>query len=226
MYKMVTGMPGDIVECGVYKLASVIRFATFRSLLETVYSRKLFAFDAFGEFPTDGLQDKDDLSFVKSFETAGGDGFSEDEAHKVLKHKQLGNNICCIKGDVTQTIPTWLQQNTQGRIALLHLDMDVYEPTKAALELLWERLVKGGIIVVDDYNAVGGATRAIDEFISDKDIKLQKLSCSHVPSFFVIHAHDGGHRLPGPQRRGARGHEQTNRTEARDSTEQTTASAG
>ena len=114
LYKMVTGMPGDIVECGVYKLASVIRFATFRSLLETVYSRKLFAFDAFGEFPTDGLQNKDDLSFVKSFETVGGDGFSKDEAHKVLKHKQLGNNIFCIKGDVKQTIPTWLQQNTQG----------------------------------------------------------------------------------------------------------------
>ena len=49
-----------------------VRFAIFRSLLENVYSRKLFAFDAFGEFPTDGLQNKDDLNFVKRFETAGG----------------------------------------------------------------------------------------------------------------------------------------------------------
>ena len=69
LYKMATGIPGDVVECGVYKLASVIRFATFRSLLENVYSRKLFAFDAFGEFPTEGLQGEDDLTFVKNFET-------------------------------------------------------------------------------------------------------------------------------------------------------------
>ena len=66
--------------------------------------------------------------------------------------------------------------------------MDGYEPTKASLELQWERLVRGGIVVVDDYNAVGGATRANDEFISDKDIKrpkTQKLRWSHVPCFFV-----------------------------------------
>mmetsp|Transcript_2596 Transcript_2596/g.11112 ORF Transcript_2596/g.11112 Transcript_2596/m.11112 type:complete len:226 (-) Transcript_2596:811-1488(-) len=185
LYKMATGIPGDVVECGVYKLASVIRFATFRSLLENVYSRKLFAFDAFGEFPTEGLQGEDDLTFVKNFETAGGDGLDEEEVHKVLKLKQLENNTFCIKGDVMQTIPIWLQRNPQGRIALLHLDMDVYEPTKAVLDMLWERLVRGGIVVVDDYNAVGGATRAIDEFIRDKDIKLQKLSWSHVPCFFV-----------------------------------------
>ena len=185
LYKIVTGIPGDIVECEVYKLASVNRFATFRSLLENVYFRKLFAFDAFGEFPTGALQNKDDLNFVKGFETAGGDGLGVDESQEVLKFKQLEKNTFCIKGDVAQTIPAWLEQNTHCRIALLHLDMDVYEPTKAALELLWERLVRGGIVVVDDYNAVGGATRAIDEFITDKDIKLQKLSWSHVPCFFV-----------------------------------------
>ena len=185
LYKMIRDIPGDVVECGVYKLASVIRFATFRSLTESVYSRKLLAFDAFGSFPTDGLNRKDDLAFVQTFETAGGDGLSEDESNQILRHKQLDTNTFCIKGDVLQTIPTWLEQNTQGRIALLHLDMDVYEPTLAALELFWPRLVKGGIVVVDDYNAVGGASQAIDEFLVDKGIKLQKLGLSHVPSFFV-----------------------------------------
>lgn len=61
--------------------------------------------------------------------------------------------------------------------------MVVYDPTKAALQLLWERLVKGAVVVVDDYNSVGGATRAIDAFISDKDIKLQKLSWRHRVNF-------------------------------------------
>ena len=47
---------------------------------ENVYARKLFAFDAFGESPTGELQNNHDLAFVKKFETAGGDGLSEDEA--------------------------------------------------------------------------------------------------------------------------------------------------
>ena len=114
---MVTGIPGDIVECGVYKLASVIRFATFRSLLENVYSRKLFAFDAFGEFPTGALQNKDDLNFVKSFETAGGDGLGMDESQEILKFKQLEKNTFCIKGDVAQTIPAFLTGLSRTRIA-------------------------------------------------------------------------------------------------------------
>ena len=63
--------------------------------------------------------------------------------------------------------------------------MDVYEPTRAALEKLWDRMVKGGVVVIDDYNAVGGATRAVDEFLESKSIAMQKLGLSHVPSFFV-----------------------------------------
>ena len=45
--------------------------------------------------------------------------------------------------------------------------------------------MKGGIVVVDDYNAVGGATRAVDEFLKDKDVLVRKLGLSHVPSYFV-----------------------------------------
>ena len=44
------------------------------------------------------------------------------------------------------------------------------------------RLVTGGIIVVDDYNAVRGATEAVDRFIETKP-KLEKLPFYHVPSF-------------------------------------------
>jgi len=61
----------------------------------------------------------------------------------------------------------------------------VYEPTKVALENLWNRVVRGGVVVIDDYNAVGGATRAVDEFLADKDIVLQKYGVCHVPCFFV-----------------------------------------
>lgn len=185
LYKMVASLPGDVVECGVYKASSLIRWATFRTLLESDFSRKVIAFDAFGKFPTSNVEGADDSDFIERFETGGGDGLTVNETKYIFRFKKLEKNICFVPGNVFDTIPVWLEENPHGRIALLHLDMDVYEPTRAALEKLWDRMVKGGVVVIDDYNAVGGATRAVDEFLESKSIAMQKLGLSHVPSFFV-----------------------------------------
>lgn len=185
LYKMITGLPGDVVECGVYKATSLVRWATFRSLTESVHSRQIVAFDAFGNFPTAGIQSHNDIAFIEKFEACGGDGLEESEVIDILRFKNLHENISFVKGDVIVTVPKWLEGNPQKRIALLHLDMDVYEPTAAALSQLWERMVSGGIVVIDDFNAVGGATRAVEEFLATKSVSLRKLSLSHVPSYFV-----------------------------------------
>ena len=71
------------------------------------------------------------------------------------------------------------------RISLLHVDTDIYEPAKVALEYLYDRVVKGGIIVSDDYT-VAGETKAIDEFLKDKKLEIHKLSISqHKPSYII-----------------------------------------
>jgi O-methyltransferase len=51
----------------------------------------------------------------------------------------------------------------EGRYRFVHVDVDLYQPTRASLEYFWPRLVPGGIIVCDDYNW-GGAKRAVNEF--------------------------------------------------------------
>jgi hypothetical protein len=185
IYKMIDSRPGHVVECGVFKGTSMIRWATFRDVTESQFSRKIIGFDAFGPFPTSSCTHEDDVAFIEKFEAAAGEGITLDEARAVFRHKKMNENVEFIQGDVHQTIPRWLEENTQGKIALLHLDMDVYEPTKAALEHLWSRMVRGGVVVIDDYNEVGGATRAVDEFLADKDIVIQKLGLCHVPCFFV-----------------------------------------
>ena len=167
-----------------YKGTSLIRWATFRALTESDFSRKIIAFDAFGKFPVKEVLNSDDMSFINGFESAGGDGLSTSEMLDIFSFKRLDQNLHFVEGNVMETVPQWLQSNPQGKIALLHLDMDVYEPTKFALENLWDRLVRGGLVIVDDYNAVGGATKAVDEFLEERGITLQKLGLSHVPSFF------------------------------------------
>ena len=66
---------------------------------------------------------------------------------------------------------------------MLHLDMDVKEPTSFALDLLYERIVPGGVIVVDDYNAVEGATQAVDDFLQKTGLKIEKDPFYVLPSY-------------------------------------------
>lgn len=69
LYKKIRRISGAIVECGVYKGASLTRFATFRECLESQYSRKIVGFDMFGQFPR--VENKEDNEFIDMFEGQG-----------------------------------------------------------------------------------------------------------------------------------------------------------
>ena len=102
-----------------------------------------------------------------------------------LKNKKL-DNVDLIQGDIMQTLDAYVAKRPEMRIALLHIDTDVYAPAKKALETLFNRVVKGGLIVLDDYGVVEGETLAVDEFLSSHDYKLERFTFSHTkPSFFV-----------------------------------------
>jgi len=180
LYKSIINLPGHIVECGVYKGASMIQFLTFRDILESPFSRKIIGFDAFGKFPEQ--EDTTDKKFVEKFEKAGGDGISADELKAVFTHK-LFTIYKLIQGDICETLPNYVSTHPEFKIALLHIDVDVYKPAVAILNTLYERVIKGGLVVFDDFGTVAGETRAIDEFFKDKDFQIEKLSISHIPAF-------------------------------------------
>jgi hypothetical protein len=184
LYKQIMNLPGTIAEFGVYKATSLIRWLSLREIFETSPTRKIIGFDAFGPFPTKDLKEvKSDLNFIQNFEKEGGDGLSIEETETILKAKSF-TNYELINGDVRDTLPDFLKKNNAERFSLIHLDMDVYEPTVFVLDQLYERLVTGGLIVIDDYNTVEGATIAIDEFIvKHPNLKIEKLRYNNIPSF-------------------------------------------
>ncbi len=182
IYKTIIDVPGHIIECGVYKGASLVRFATFRDLLENDFSRKIIGFDAFGAFPTNNLKIDNDLKFIKKFENAAGHGLEKEEIFDILAAKGF-ENVTLVKGDVFDTLSLYLEDNPETRIALLHLDMDTKEPTDYALELLYNRVVPGGVIMFDDYNAVSGETISADNFATLHKLRLEKLPFYNVPAF-------------------------------------------
>jgi len=184
LYKRITNLQGTIAEFGVYKANSLIRWLSLREIFETPSARKIIGFDAFGPFPTKGLSSiNSDLNFIKKFEKHGGDGLSLEETNFILKAKAF-NNFELINGDVRDTLSDFLKKNNDEKFSLIHLDMDVYEPTAFVLDKLFDRLVTGGLIVIDDYNTVEGATAAVDEFIiHHPNLKIEKLPYNKIPSF-------------------------------------------
>lgn len=183
LYEKIINLPGAIVECGVFKGNSFFEFAHFRNLLETQNSRKLIGFDMFGEFPNTNFEgDKQKrLDFINE---TGGKGISVQELHKAMKHKNI-SNYELIQGDITETLPKYCHDNPQLKIALLHIDTDIYEPAVTILENMYDKIMGGGAIVFDDYGIFAGETKAVDEFFKDKKVKLQKFPFLHKPSFII-----------------------------------------
>ena len=182
LYKSISNLPGHVFELGVFKGASLIRLATFRATLENDFSRRIVGFDAFGKFPTENVEMEDDLKFIEMFEGAGSYGLEKTELDEILKQKSF-ENIELVKGNVFDTLPEYLKENPETRLSFLHLDMDVKEPTDFALELLYDRVVPGGLVVFDDYNSVVGETDSVDNFLKGRGLKIEKLSFYNVPSF-------------------------------------------
>lgn len=182
IYKKILNIPGDVLEFGVFKGASFSRLLSFRKILENDDSRKIIGFDDFGTFTAKGK--KEDILFAKKFKKTLGLGTSDVQ----LKNNFINNgytNFQLIKGDVVKTLPKFLKKNSGAKISLLHLDLDVYRPTKFVLSKLYKKMSKGGIILIDDYAEIAGATDAVDEFFSKKNFKIEKMRFYKRPSYIV-----------------------------------------
>ncbi len=183
-FKRTSDIRGEIVEFGVFKGNSFFRWIKFRDLLEQTNSRKIIGFDIFGDFPEANFEE-DKLkrdAFVE--ETKGGKSISFEEITELLKKQNLQKNVEIVKGDILQTLDQYIEDNPHLKISLLHIDVDLYEPSKVILEKLYSKVTKGGIIVLDDYGAFAGTNKAVDDFFKDK-VEIKKLPYAHAISYIV-----------------------------------------
>lgn len=186
LYKKITNLPGEVVELGVFKGSSIVQWATFRELLENEKSRKIIGFDMFGPFPKTPGEVPSDNEFIDKWNSDfEGNFVSKEELLQSMELKGI-HNVELVKGNILDTLPEYLEAHPNLKISLLHIDVDVYEPCKKGLELLFERVVPEGVIVLDDYAVIEGETKAVDEFFAGKDVKLQKYPFSHAKPTFII----------------------------------------
>jgi len=184
LYKQIGNLPGAIVECGVFKGVSLVRFAMFREIFENDTARKIIGFDTFAAFPdTDYLPDKAGRN--KFMSEAGNESISVTQLQQVLSFKRLDQGVELVAGDITETVPAYVEKHPELKISLLNLDTDIYEPAVVILKYLFPKIVKGGILMVDDYGVFPGETSAVDSYFSGQDVKIQKFPFCQTPSFII-----------------------------------------
>jgi hypothetical protein len=184
LFRQTSNVRGEIMEFGIFKGNSFFRWLKFRDLLEHTASRKIIGFDVFGDFPEANFEEDKEKRAAFVAETNGGKSISYEEITNLLAKQNLNKNIEIIKGDILKTLDQYLDKNPHLKLSLLHIDVDLYEPTKLILEKLYSRVTKGGIVILDDYGAFAGTNKAVDDFFENK-VEIKKLPYSHAISYIV-----------------------------------------
>lgn len=183
LYKRVKGIPGDLVECGVFKGQGLLYWAKLIQIFNPLSVRKVIGFDTFGGVPSSVRGEKD---------RAGSASFhGYDQVPEQVEAKAaslgLGHRIEVVAGDATLTIPEYVRTRPGFRIALLNLDFDVYEPTLVALEALYDRVVGGGLVLLDEYAVHNwGESDAVDRVLKGRGVVLKSIPWALSPTAYFI----------------------------------------
>jgi hypothetical protein len=195
MFQMVKDLPGDIVELGVYRGLSLLSWANFLEIRNMGdRSKQVIGFDHWRGFTKfhekDGAPDPRVNKVEGGYDSSGFQAILLD-AIKIFDEDRFipyKPRIVLVDGDIQQTVPRYCKEKSGLRICLLHVDCDMYIPTKVALEHLWPRVVKGGVVVFDDYGIRPweGESTAVDEYFADKSIILRKFDWAMSPAAYVV----------------------------------------
>jgi len=170
-------IPGDIVECGVWRGGNLVLAGLLRRRM--AFKRRIWAFDTFAGMTAPSMADfkpAESLDVERKFASLNRDGHnewclaSEEEVLRNFESRVGSRDLQIVKGPVEETLRQ--PENLPERIAILRLDTDFYESTKAEMEVLYPRLSSGGVLIVDDYGEWAGARKAVDEYFAGQPVWL------------------------------------------------------
>src|SRR3989344_3331932 len=149
---------GDIIECGLYKGGSLIFMVGVNKYLKM--DKKIYGADSFQGCPPPEPE---------KYPADTGDPHStfshlcitlDDVKRNLQSYDLLNDRVQFISGFYEQSL-----QNTEiKQLSLLRLDCDMYSSTMQALEALYDKVIYGGYVIIDDYGAIANCKQAVDDF--------------------------------------------------------------
>jgi hypothetical protein len=175
MFDLVRDMEGDVVECGVGRGNSFIMFAFL--IQDEMRGRKLWGFDSF-----EGFQEPDEKDQSIRRAKRGDYGDTSIVALQTLLHNSglskefVKSQITIVGGFFEESLSKYRGE----KVALLHIDADLYDSYTQVLETLYPKVTRGGVVMFDEYMGTSenlkwpGAQKAIDEFFKYRQEKPRR----------------------------------------------------
>jgi len=182
LYNEVKDIPGDIVECGVFKGTGLYTFLKLKGLYNPNSSKKVVGFDF---FDTDQLissisnkTDKEAMDVLfKERNFTHETSFKDYLSTKLIQDGFLNTDFELVDGDLSLTSKAYSENNPGFKISLMYMDVDLEEPTYNALNNLWDNVTKGGIVVFDEYGYnKWSESKGVDRFIEEKNLEIKSLN--------------------------------------------------
>ena len=196
VFKTQLNIHGSILDFGVRRGASLMAWAHLSAIYEPVnYTREIIGFDTFTGFPE--IDGKNDMGSCKDIIAKGAlsveCGMKDDIRRAVALHdstRYLGHmeKVRLIEGDILETLPRFLDENRHIVVSLLHVDVDIYAPTKCILETVLPKMPKGAVILFDEINmkVFPGETVALAETIGIENLKINRFDFCPNISYAIL----------------------------------------
>jgi len=182
IFDSVKDIPGDIVECGVFKGTGLYTFLKLKSIFNANSSKKVIGFDFFDteQLISSIAEDHDRASMDVLFKErnfAHTQSFSQSLRQKLLTDGFLESDFELVEGDVSLTSKQFVQENPGFKISLLYMDLDLEAPTYNTLVNLWDNVTRGGIVVFDEYGYhKWSESKGVDRFLDERNLEIKSLN--------------------------------------------------
>lgn len=194
IFKLAQPIKGSIVECGVYYGNGLMTYAQLSAALEPInYNRRIIGFDTFEGNASQTQMDSpsksaDSLSQVEYAIDSEKELLECIEIHDQNRFLNHIPKVELIRGDMTVTVPEYIRDNPHCLISILELTVNLYEPTKIALEYFTKRMSKGSIIALNTLNegVFPGVTLAILEELDIRDYEIKTFEYAPNLSYIVL----------------------------------------
>jgi hypothetical protein len=193
LYRQILDVQGAVLDFGTRWGQNAALFAALRGIYEPFNrQRKIVVFDTFTGFPRiapeDGTSDimrPGQLTVTEGYERFLDQVLTAHERANPLAHLKK-YEICA--GDARTELPRYLERAPETIVALAYFDFDLYEPTKACLELIRPRLTQGSVVAFDELNDPDspGETLALMETFGLPGVRLKRFPHASRVSYFVV----------------------------------------
>lgn len=186
LFKLTLDVPGDIVECGVFKGVGLMYWLKLLSIFLPGSRKRVVGFDTFRSFAS-SLQPYEEASAEAYIREANFEGIDPAALMKRASDMGLEKRVELVEGDLQMTASRYVADNPGFRISLLHLDVDTYLGTKAVLESFYPVVSRSGVIILDEYGCRGwGESDAVDEYFAGKDVEIRSVPFSSKPTAYIV----------------------------------------